>query len=108
MSTLSIGPIPTLHVLNVSVTQATTQEYFITILVMLQANSRVLLWFCFFCRSAISGPNLLKKKSVKITNLSDTSMGLLLALLVLHVGGFAYAALPMIVESTEEKRWVYF
>lgn len=48
MSTLSIGPIPTLHVLNVSVMQATTQEYFITILVMLQANSRVLLWFWFF------------------------------------------------------------
>lgn len=35
-------------------------------------------------------------------------MGLLLALLVLHVGGFACAALPMIVESTEENRWVYF
>lgn len=67
MSTLSIGPIPTLHVLNVSVMQATTQEYFITILVMLQANSRVLLWFWFFfCRSATSGLNLLKKKVLRL------------------------------------------
>lgn len=64
---LSIGPIPTLHVLSVSVTQVTTQEYFVTILVMLQANSGVVfgVWF-FFCRSATSGPNLLKKKVLRL------------------------------------------
>lgn len=106
MSTLSVGPLPTSCALSVSVTQATTQEYFVTVLVMLQTNSGVL-FFLFSCRSAASGSNLLKK-SARITNLSHASMDQLLALLVLHVGGVVYAALPMILESTDDNKWADF
>lgn len=108
MSTLSVGPLPTSCALSVSVTQATTQEYFVTVLVMLQTNSGVLFFFFLFsCRSAASGSNLLKK-SARITNLSHASMDQLLALLVLHVGGVVYAALPMILESTDDNKWADF
>lgn len=112
MSVFSVGPIPVSHVLCVSVTQATTKEYFVAVVMMLQANSGVLFlcWFGFF--SWLVGcfwkgnirAEFTENRSVKITNLSDSSTGLLLVLLVLHVGGFVYATLLRIVESIEENK----
>lgn len=49
--------------------------------------------------SATSGLNLLPKKT-----LSHTSMHLLFAPLVLHVGG---AALTVVFENTEGNTWIY-
>lgn len=45
-----------------------------------------------------------QNQSVKVTNLSDSSMGLLLVLSVLHVGRFVYAILLRIVDSIEENK----
>lgn len=111
MNVLNVGPI--LCVLHVSVKQATTKEYFFTVLMMLQANSGVLFlyWFVFLVGWLVvfSGKGNIRAKftenqSVKITNLPDSSMSLLLVLPVLHVGGFVYAALLRIVESREENK----
>lgn len=102
---LSVGLVPILGVLCVSITQATTREYFVAVLMMLQANSGVLLlcWFGFLVVYLVflGRVKFTENQSVKITNLFDGSMGLLLVLSVLHVGGFVYATLVRIVENVK-------
>lgn len=58
-------------------------------------------WFIFilFRTSATLGLNFLKKGNIKITNLSDPGMCHMLVLM-LQVGVFVCAVLPVVVENT--------